>query len=47
MAIDEESSEEGTFYVDGVEVESCVDHVNLKANEKDEGYVTMHIRQAH
>ena len=43
VEIDEESFEDGTFYVDGVEVESRVDCVNLKANGKDEGYVTMHI----
>ena len=43
VEIDEETFEDGTFYVDGVEVESRVDCVNLKANGKDEGYVTMHI----
>ena len=43
MEIDEESFEVGTFYVDGVEVESRVDCVNLKANGKDEAYVPVHI----
>ncbi|KAL7832506.1 hypothetical protein SRHO_G00295240 [Serrasalmus rhombeus] len=35
--------EDETFYVDGVEVDNCVNCVKFKANEKDEGFVTIHI----
>ena len=41
--MEEQTCEDERFYVDGVEVDSHVDCVNLKASEKDEGFVTMHI----
>lgn len=43
IEIEEQTREDETFYVDGVEVDSHVDCVILKAIEKDEGFVTMHI----
>ena len=42
--MEEHTCDDGTFYVDGVEVDSHVDCVNLKAIETDEGFVTMHIK---
>lgn len=44
VAVDQPTTcEDETFYVNGVKVDSDVDWISSQADEKDEGFVTIHI----
>ncbi len=44
LAVDQPTScKDDTFYVDGVDIENCVDCVESHDSEQDKGFVTIHI----